>query len=151
MGIFQRTKPSEIIVVSNEATNQAKVVAKLEKDFLRYAKQAEAQTYQSNEELVAVRDVFSQKLKELRNALMSLRTKAVNLEMKSINTITSLGLKHLDLVKSAPKAIKNKAIKEEMKVQNEIVGYTEEEEQLWAEMKAEALAQKNKLQNQKAA
>ena len=150
MGLFSRRK-SEVLVLSNQASDQAKVVAKLEKDFFKYAKEAEAKTYQSNEELVAIREVFSDKLKELRNALGSLRTKAVNLEMKSVNTSVKLGLRHLELVKNAPKKIQKKAIQEEIKVQEEIVGYTEEEERVWAEMKAEALAEKENLQKKRAA
>ena len=145
MALFRRTKTSEILVVTSEAVNQAKVVAKLEKDFLKYVKMASANTYQSNEELIAVREVFSQKLETLRNALKTLRAKAVNLEMKSVKTITGLSSKHLELVKEAPKAIKKKVIKEEIKVQEEIVGYTEEEERIWAEIKADAMIKKEKL------
>jgi len=145
MAFFQRTNPNEILVVSNEAVNQAKVVASLEKDFLKYAKTASARTYQSNEELGAVREIFSNKLRKLRDALMSLRTKAVNLEIKSVKTIDQLGKKHLELVKSAPKSIKNKVIKEEIKVQEEIVGFTKEEDQIWAEIRAEAMAETENL------
>ncbi|MBT3836541.1 hypothetical protein HOD05_00935 [Candidatus Woesearchaeota archaeon] len=148
MRLFKRTKPNEILMFSNEASNQARVVAKLEKEFLKYAKIASAKTYQTNEERKAVREVFSNKLEELRHALMSLRAKAVNLEMKSVKAITSLGSKHLDLVKSAPKALKKKVIKEEIKVQNEIVGYSKEEERIWAEIKAEAMAETKNLQSQ---
>ena len=126
-----------------------KKVIFLEEEFAKFSKKASSRVYNTLEKRTAVLEEFQIKKRNLVNALKKLRAQTINLEIHSINTINRTSKSFLDLVRrEVPEVLKSVAA-EEIAIQEEIIGFTEEEERIWSEIKSEASANIKKISSPK--
>ncbi len=116
-----------------------KEVLILEKEFSDFSKRASSKTHDSIKKKTAVLQEYQKKKRKLVDALKSLRANTINLEVHSINTINKTSSAFLNLVREEVPEVLEAVTEEEIDIQEEIIGFTEEEENIWAEIKSEAM------------